>query len=60
MKFGSETDCISFFGGLPRDIHKHVLKKIIGGGQGKKNVQPGKAELKDKVAKHANAQINCI
>jgi hypothetical protein len=29
------TDCISVSGELPVDTHKHMLEKIIGGGQGK-------------------------
>jgi hypothetical protein len=28
------TDCISISGGLPGGMHKHVLEKISGGGQG--------------------------
>jgi hypothetical protein len=29
------TDHISVSGGLPGDMHKHMLEKMIGGGQGK-------------------------
>jgi hypothetical protein len=30
------TNCISVSGGLPGDMRKHMLEKIIGGGQGKR------------------------
>jgi hypothetical protein len=29
------SDCISVSGGLPGDVCKYMLEKIIGGGQGK-------------------------